>query len=475
MTTACRKKFIFPMLLAFLIPATVGLFAVDEFDHPNSYIGNADWDGGLVLWVEVAQIPVEGGISVPLRLRFKSKGQKETSLFGEDWWCPLLEGTASLPKRHYIEYTALGGGGGYLARKSGFQSDDGRTKATLDGIEVGIESAGWVYRYKDGKITDAKTPNGTSLVWKNVGDSVRLEMADGRCVAEATRAGDEVKIVIPGLNAVFSLGQKRDNVGDPAGWALAFPDGRREEMKLERQADGVTRMVVEGSDGTRGIYRWKTETGDLLSDSDFSYEVRPTDIGRNLLNRVDGQGQTEWYFYDSYKGAATYKRQDGSRVVSWYDLKPGSTNMKVFRMDTLSGDQKLVSARLLSYTPEGALDKEWTEEGKSGSNSSKGVRFIALDEAMKLHAEPGALFIDARHPAAFRAGAIPGSVNLSRVNFERDYAGKDSLLKGAKTLVVYCTSRNCEDSSIVATKLHNLGFKNVLVFEGGWAEWWKHR
>jgi len=466
----CRPRLILPLLLLLLAPGR--FLAADDFEHPNSYIGNADWDGGLVLWVEVAGITLDDGISLPLRLRFTSKGKG--FLFGKNWWCPLLESTAILPKSHFIEYSTLGGGGEYLARGNQFVSDDGRTKATLDSDEIEIDSGGWVYRYKDGKITEAKTPDGTSLVWKKDGESISLEVAGRRCVLAIMRTGDEAKITISSQKAEFILKQKSDKNGDPVGWVLAFPDGRREEMKLERQACGVTQMTVEGSGGIRGIYRWKTETGELLADSDFTYEMRPTDIGRDLLNRVDGQGQTEWYYFDSDKGAATYKRQDGSRVVSWYDLRRGPAHMKVFRMDTLSGDQKLVSSRLLSYTPEGVLDKEWTEEGERGNNSSKGIRFIALDEAMKLHAETGTLFIDARHPAAFRAGAIPGSVNLSRVAFERDYAGKDSLLKGAKTLVVYCTSRNCEDSSIVATKLHNLGHKNVVVFEGGWAEWWKH-
>ena len=459
-------------MLWVLIPPTGILLASDDLDHPNSYIGNADWDGGLVLWVEVARVSLEDGTSLPLRVRFSSK--EMGSLLGKNWWCPLLESTAILPKSHFIQYSTLGGGGGYLARRNQFVSDDGRTKATLDGNQIEIDSEGWRYHYKDGKITDAKTPNGVSLLWKQEELSIRLELSDGRCLLEMVRSGDQVRITIPSQKSEFCLKQKHDKNGDPTGWTITFPDGRSEIMKLERSTDGVTRMTVEGSDGTRGTYRWKAETGDLVSDTDFTYERRPTDIGRDLLNRVDREGQTEWYYYDSDKGAATYKRQDGSRVVSWYDLRLGPANMKPFRMDTLSRDQKLVSSRLLTYTPEGTLDKEWMEEGERESNPANGIRFIDLKEATKLHAEPGALFVDARDPEAFRAGAIPDSVNLSRTNFERDYAGKDGLLKGAKILVVYCTSRNCEDSSIVATKLHNLGFNNVLVFEGGWAEWWKH-
>jgi|GEM_PF-3845762 len=58
-----RNQFLIPLLgaLAFLLPTSNSLFASVDFEHPNTYIGNADWDGGLVLWVEVAQIPIGGG------------------------------------------------------------------------------------------------------------------------------------------------------------------------------------------------------------------------------------------------------------------------------------------------------------------------------------------------------------------------------------------------------------------------------
>lgn len=471
MIKACRKRLIFSLLLAFLIPASGSFWAADDFEPPNSYIGNADWDGSLVLWMDVAQIPLPDGTFLPLRLRFTSKG--EDSLLGKHWMCPLLESTAILPKNHFISFSNPWGGGGYLVRRNQFVSDDGQTKATIIDAGIDVNSAGWTFRYQNGKIIGAKTPKGTPLVWKYAdnGDLTGLQTGEGKELLQVIRAIDCVQIVIPNLKGDFSLARTLTANGDLAGWMLTYPEGRKEQITLINE-NGVTRMTR--SDGT--TYRWDTKTGALLADRDFTYVMRPTDIGRDLLNRVDSQGLTEWYYYDSDKGAATYKRQDGSRVVSWYDLKRGPTNMKVFRMDTISEDQKLVSSRLLSYTPEGEVEKEWTVEGTPGNNSSRAIRFIRLDEAMSLHAEAGTLFIDARHPVAFRAGSIPGALNISRTNFERDYEGKDSLLKGAKTLVVYCMSRNCEDSSIVATKLQTLGCKNVVVFDGGWAEWWKkHR
>lgn len=367
MTKACRNIFIFPLLLGVLIPAAT-LIAADDFDHPNSYIGNADWDHGLLLWVEVAKIPIGDGTFLPLRLRFTSKEKSAQS--DKNWWCPLMESHALLPKNYFIEYSTLGGDGGYLVRANQFVSDDGRTKATLDGNAIEMDSGGWVYHYQEGKITDARAPDGTRLEWKYDGASIRLKVVGGECLAEMTRSGGDLRILLPTLKTEFSLKQKLDRNGDLTGWSLAFPNGRKDDMKLERSANGETKLSVFSSDGTRGIYRWKTETGDLLSDSDFTYEIRPTDLGRDLLNRVDALGLTEWYYYDADKGAATYKRQDGSRVVSWYDLGRGPTNMKVFRMDTMSVDQKLVSSRLLTYTPDGVPDRP--------SKSLASMRFFIL-------------------------------------------------------------------------------------------------
>jgi len=223
-------------------------------------------------------------------------------------------------------------------------------------------------------------------------------------------------------------------------------------------------------------FRWNSATGALLSDSDFTYEVRRTDTGEDVLHRVDKDGRTEWYTFDVARGLATYKRQDGSRVQSWYHVEPGPRYMKCFRMDTLSTGQGLVSSRLLTYDAGGNVEEDRIEMGSATLGTTAGVRYIATEEAENLHGQPGTLFLDARTTEAFEHGHIPGALHLGRASFETDFPRVESQLKPATTLVVYCTSRQCEDSSIVATRLSQLGFTHDLVFEGGWAEWWKrHR
>jgi rhodanese-related sulfurtransferase len=39
------------------------------------------------------------------------------------------------------------------------------------------------------------------------------------------------------------------------------------------------------------------------------------------------------------------------------------------------------------------------------------------------------------------------------------------------TIVTYCSSFDCEASTIAAKKLESYGFKNVLEFKGGLKDW----
>jgi len=60
------------------------LEAESDFEHPNSFIGNAGWSEGLELWIEVGEVSVGDGL--PLRLRFANDVTRKNSLFGDHWW-----------------------------------------------------------------------------------------------------------------------------------------------------------------------------------------------------------------------------------------------------------------------------------------------------------------------------------------------------------------------------------------------------
>lgn len=53
----------------------------------------------------------------------------------------------------------------------------------------------------------------------------------------------------------------------------------------------------------------------------------------------------------------------------------------LFRMDTLSKDQQLVSSRLITYDAQGNAQMEWTQADPAPEEHPEGVRFLSLEEA----------------------------------------------------------------------------------------------
>ena len=96
---------------------------------------------------------------------------------------------------------------------------------------------------------------------------------------------------------------------------------------------------------------------------------------------------------------------------------------------------------------------------------------VEIERAMEVLDKGAAIFVDAREPAFYELGHVPGAVSLPRAGFKEAYpafakrAGKD------QPLMVYCSESSCVDSLMVAKALMRLGYAQVEVFHGGWDEW----
>lgn len=99
---------------------------------------------------------------------------------------------------------------------------------------------------------------------------------------------------------------------------------------------------------------------------------------------------------------------------------------------------------------------------------------IKLDFAKVLH-ERNALFIDGRTEDEFNMGHIPGSINISYVDFtvlpEQEKSEKMAKYNKDGIIVVYCGGGDCEMSIDLAYDIAKLGFTSVNIFLGGWKEW----
>lgn len=99
-----------------------------------------------------------------------------------------------------------------------------------------------------------------------------------------------------------------------------------------------------------------------------------------------------------------------------------------------------------------------------------------VDEAQALEAfRLGALFVDARRSAEYRAGHIPGAVSLplwedgleGRLADLRDFRIEDP----RRVIIVYCSGQGCPDSRDLAQRLFALGLPNLRLYEGGFPGW----
>lgn len=81
--------------------------------------------------------------------------------------------------------------------------------------------------------------------------------------------------------------------------------------------------------------------------------------------------------------------------------------------------------------------------------------------------QAGAVVLDVRTPAEFATGHLPKAINLDVRSPE--FEAKVAQLDRAATYLVYCRTQN--RSRAAAAVMRRLGFQNVNVLSGGFAEW----
>lgn len=102
------------------------------------------------------------------------------------------------------------------------------------------------------------------------------------------------------------------------------------------------------------------------------------------------------------------------------------------------------------------------------------IREITSQEAESA-AQAGALFLDARRSAEYELGHIKGAWSLPiwedtlegrLIEFE---AKANPAPEAA--LVLYCSGGSCEDSHLLASKLFQMGYRNLLIYREGYPDW----
>lgn len=92
------------------------------------------------------------------------------------------------------------------------------------------------------------------------------------------------------------------------------------------------------------------------------------------------------------------------------------------------------------------------------------AKTVTRDEVASFIQAGNVTILDARDENSFNAGHVPGAVNLASAGLPAD--------KNAK-IVFYCGGTFCSAAPKAAKEAIKAGYKNVMVFRGGWAEWSK--
>ncbi|MCI0470566.1 MAG: rhodanese-like domain-containing protein, partial [Candidatus Aminicenantes bacterium] len=91
------------------------------------------------------------------------------------------------------------------------------------------------------------------------------------------------------------------------------------------------------------------------------------------------------------------------------------------------------------------------------------LKYLIASETVRL--------VDARTKDEFELGHLPQAINLPVYEFDRAYKATAELLPKDKTIITYCSSVTCIDSTLLAKKMYSSGHKDIFVYRGGFEEW----
>ncbi len=106
------------------------------------------------------------------------------------------------------------------------------------------------------------------------------------------------------------------------------------------------------------------------------------------------------------------------------------------------------------------------------SGGDGGVRELSYANAQNLAASQAVLWIDARDPAAYLAGHVPGAVNLTEAAWESQLLRFIDAWEPGQPVIVYCDSAACGAAQSLARRIvREFEATDVYYLTGGWDAW----
>jgi rhodanese-related sulfurtransferase len=88
----------------------------------------------------------------------------------------------------------------------------------------------------------------------------------------------------------------------------------------------------------------------------------------------------------------------------------------------------------------------------------------------KLESGDDFVLVDALAPMVYAHSHLPGAINLPSSDVDPTRVAR-RIRDLSSEIVVYCSSPECDDSVVTATRLRELGYTNVRHYAGGKDEW----
>lgn len=98
------------------------------------------------------------------------------------------------------------------------------------------------------------------------------------------------------------------------------------------------------------------------------------------------------------------------------------------------------------------------------------MKSISKDEFKSMMKEGNLVVVNVLSQGAYMEDHIEGSINIP-VGGEFEDTVKKVLPDKSEKVVVYCASFECQASSKASQILDDLGYENVLDYEGGMKDW----
>ncbi len=100
-----------------------------------------------------------------------------------------------------------------------------------------------------------------------------------------------------------------------------------------------------------------------------------------------------------------------------------------------------------------------------------GIPVAFLAGTQQRLADSSVVVFDARTPDLYDYGHIPRALNLPVGEMDQRLGNFVSLLTPKTPILVYCGGADCGDALELAIKLRELGFADLTLYPGGYAEW----